>query len=421
MRGRQTEARAASPWGRRAAVLAVAVAVAFLAAYWRLRAPAPPFSADRAGGHGAPVSGGDAMQPLPPLGAGTPPPRECDDGAQRRDGQPDEIARRERASARALDAVAAELAAHPAAADRALAELVRFVNSLSAATEKMTQQDPPCARDPTCAAAQDAALAQAARPHRDALADIAAGSNDAGAYALAYMTCNMGYPAGDPGKCAQVSARQWAQIEPDNAQPWLFVASEAAQHEAPAQVADALFRASQARRNDLHWDLFAHLLDSEALQGQSGEVRSDVTRTIMAMAVGGRFAPLSPVLSHCTAAALTDPNRRQVCEDLARLLTERSDTLAALAVGTALGERLGWPAARLESLRDWRAAFDYLASERAGADSFSCESQAKQREWFNQTLRNGELGALRRAVAASGQTAARLARQRREAAGNTGP
>ncbi len=400
---------------RRAGILGLAAAIALVAGYRSLRAPDSPVPADHAAGAATAAPG-----PAPSaMRSANPPPVECAEDSDRHNAEPAVIAGRERASARVLDAMAAAFADHPDAADRALAAFVRYANSPGMAHEQFARGNPQCANDPACGPAEDAAVAQAARPYRDALADIAAVSNDAAAYALAVMACDTGYPAREPGECAQISARQWARIEPDNAQPWLYLASEADGQETPAQVAEALYRAAQAPRSDLHWERFARLLDSEFLRGQSAEVRTDVTRTVMAMAVAGRFAPLSAVLSHCTATTLADSNRRQVCDDLARLLTERSDTLVALAVGTALGERLGWSPARLEALRDRRSAFDQLMSERVGADSFRCESQASQREWFAQTLRYGELGALRRAIAASGRTESWFAQQRRAAVAQT--
>jgi len=397
------------------AALVVAVATAGAAGYWyfvrsapagALRADAPMLGADP-GDAGLLVS---ALRWPGARNAG-----DCDSGASRRDADPQSVARRDRATTKALDAIAAELAASALPADHALGLYVQMAAAAVDIHAQFARQNPQCAQDPSCGTREDAALLQGARPYLDGLAAAAAANNDPAAYGLAYLSCT-GTDAAAAGACAQISARQWAQIEPQNALPWLFVAGEAGRQLQAPLVADAVFRASRAQGIDSHWHLYAKLLSAGALQGQGADVRNDVALAAMGMAAATRFAPYQPVFSYCAGDALADPNRRQVCDDLANVLTERSDTSTALQVGTRLGERLGWPAPRLDELRARRDAYYQLAFDRIGSDPDSCASLERQRAWIAETLDYGETGAARRALAASGQTTAQLAGRRRVAA-----
>lgn len=394
----------------------LAIAIAIGLGYRVLRAPARPAEERRVQQipSGTPDTG--SLPPLPLLRPQDRARVDCDHGAAARDPDPDAATRRERPSARVLDAIAAELAGRAEPAERALGVYLQLVNGMGDVHARFAQNNPQCTQEPSCGPLEDAAVAQATRPYLDALVHIAVTGKDAGAYQIAFLACNSADAAGASGGCAQLSARQWAQLEPENAQPWLFIAGEAARQSQPSLVAEALYRASQAPRDDSHWNLYAKMLDASALQGQGADVRTDVTFAAFGMTIAGHFAPFQPVFSYCAADALADPNRRQVCDDLAHLFAERSDTLIGMVVAIKLGERLGWPAVRLDEMRDARDAASQLAAERVGSDPESCASQERQREFIVQMLAHGEMGALRRLLAASGQTPAQLARRHRAAA-----
>lgn len=343
-------------------------------------------------------------------------PIDCDTSAQVREPEPEAIARRDEALARMLDAIAAELAGSAAVRDRALGLYIQSMNGAGKVQAQFAQENPQCDQDPSCGAREDAAMAQARAPMLDALATLATSSNDADAYGLAFLACPPRDDARLSGACAQISARQWARIEPQNALPWLFVAGEAAHAAQGPLVADALYQASQATRSDSHWSVFAKVLDAAALQGQSVDVRNDAATAAMGMALATRFAQMQPVLVYCTADAVDDPNRHQTCDALAHLLTERSDTAVSLLVGTRVAERLGWSRARIEQLEELRDAYLQIASDRFGTVPASCTALEQRRAWIAQTLSHGEIAAAQSAIADSGQTAARWASRRRAAA-----
>jgi hypothetical protein len=404
---------------RRVAAVGATILIALLIGYWQCVQPAARTEVRAAS---APLVArhfdrGDLFAALPPR-SGKPRPTDCESGAPTLDTAPDAVGRRERAAAGSLAAIAEELAGSASAADRALAQFVRMRSAVAAAHDAFAQRNPQCEQDPSCGPREDDAVLQSVRGHLDALARIASEGSDAGAYGLAFLACSGVDSPGGTDPCAQLSARQWAQIEPHNALPWLFVATEAARQSQASLVADAYFHAAQAQHIDSHWGLFATALDARAVRGQGVVIRNDIALAVMDMAAAMRYPPFQPVFAYCDVDALADTNRRQVCDDLANLMTERSDTTTALVVGTQIGARLGWPASRLEDLVARRDAYRQLAFENMDGDIDTCAALERQRGWIGDAMAHGEIGAAQRALAASGQTKAQLAQreQRRHAA-----
>jgi hypothetical protein len=71
-------------------------------------------------------------------------------------------------------------------------------------------------RDP-----REAALGLYLQGSTEVLVKLASGSREPQVYAFAFLSC--GYRT--DGACALLSAERWAEIEPDNAVPWLLIAS----------------------------------------------------------------------------------------------------------------------------------------------------------------------------------------------------
>ena len=400
---------------RAMAVAATLVAILGLVGYSALHLSSVPNAVQDT----ADATGPLPINPRPPSvlrpGNGDRRPIDCDAITPAREPEPEANARREAALASMLDAIAAELANSAAVRDRALGLYIQLSNGGGKVHAQFAQQNPQCDQDPSCGAREDAAVAQARAPTLDALATLATASNDADAYGLAFLACPARDDARLSGACAQISARQWARIEPQNALPWLFVAGEAAHAAQAPLVADALYQASQATRSDSHWSVFAKVLDAAALQGQGVDVRNDVAMAALGMALATRFAQMQPVLAYCTADAVADPNRHQTCDALAHLLTERSDTAVSLLVGTRMAERLGWSRARVAQLEELRDAYLQIGSDRYGPDPASCTALEQRRAWIARTLSHGEIAAAQGAIADSGQTAAQWASRRRAA------
>jgi len=88
---------------------------------------------------------------------------------------------------------------------------------------------------------------------RDALVQLAVGTHDPTVYAIAVRACNA-YLDPVMGACEQISLREWARIDADNATPWLLLAGAARAKNNPAAEADAFNQAAKARRIDSYYD-----------------------------------------------------------------------------------------------------------------------------------------------------------------------
>jgi hypothetical protein len=245
------------------------------------------------------------------------------------------------------------------------------------------------------------------------LAQLAHDSRDPMVYALALAACQQRTDKPSPGACQLLSPEQWTAIEPDNAVPWLHLAGVTR-----TDPREALFRAAHATRVSAHWGT----LHTQVMTAQPGNAapldRLAMSGDALAIAIAQPLPPYAVPLKYCDAAAVRDVNRRQQCDALAELLATRGESLVDLAVARAFGERLGWPAERLQALRDERDALSLVQQAQTDSrDLFSCAAIDRQTAWFGEIARRGELGALRQALRRSGRgVEAWAAQARRERA-----
>lgn len=236
---------------------------------------------------------------------------------------------------------------------------------------------------------------------RDALARRASTATDPRVYALAFQTCSR---APEQGACAMLSAARWAQLDAGNAMPWLFMLDEATRRNDEAAVADALFHIASAQRfEDRQFAAFgaihAHIgsldIDLPAALGVSVEAISMAAAQSMT---------IQPLVQACRIPAIGDANRRQVCEGVAEVMAERSDSLLLRQVGVAMGRRLGWPEQRTDAmtgeLREW------TQSQSASIESFSdsCSGLTKLLAGFDRQASLGEVGVMHDWAATTGRS-----------------
>ena len=311
---------------------------------------------------------------------------------------------------RALARAATQLVASDDAYDQAIGLFAQGIQAATYATDEY-QARHACERDVSRCDDELQAVARAAHaPFSQRLAQLALSTRDARVYALAVYGCK---PLGSvqPGApaCSQLSWAQWAQIEPDNATPWLYEASAADERKDTQARDEALFRASNAKVLRLHDEAPMRLSDPRLLQ-----VNDPVTTALAYVDLIGIWAalpaPLFAVVQPCGPGL--DAARRQLCSDLAVVLTERSTTLLAIALGARIGERAGWPRERVAAARERVDAINQLSAETADlSDFYSCEAIERTNRRLNDFFRYGEVAALERQVQASGRSAATLAKQ----------
>jgi hypothetical protein len=99
---------------------------------------------------------------------------------------------------------------------------------------------------------------------------------------------------------------------------------------------------------------------------------------------------------------------------LAELFVAHAGNLLDLGIGSALGERLGWPADRVQDLKLLRDAILEVENEavpQAPQTQWSCDGVSRLNAWMRERRQLGELGVGRRGVAESGESIAELARK----------
>jgi hypothetical protein len=252
--------------------------------------------------------------------------------------------------------------------------------------------------------------------HREALARMALVTDDAQVYAWAFRSCRRA-SAESPGACMQVSAAQWARLDPENAEPWLEAAGEARRHKDEIALDDAMYHVAAAERHQSGWQALAAIVIEHAPQDEPSMIGTEMTVTQAVGLEAAQRDPLHGVGEYCSVKAIGDANRRDTCERIATVLAERSTTLIARSMGMAMGRRLGWTAERLNALADQRDA-EWMVTRLKGADpaqsdSASCAGIRTNIERVRAVAEFGEIETLRRDVEASGRSVAKLAAESR--------
>jgi len=295
--------------------------------------------------------------------------------------------------------------------ERAVAMYMQRGTAWIRALEEHRAANPGCDQNPTCSA-QGMQLARAASLRvSQAFAKEGLATLDGKFYAIAYYACNRGVEGQvTTGDCAQYSAARWAQLEPQNATPWLMLAGAAQSRKDAAARDEALRRASKATYSDYHIGSLFQLADHPAIRAQDSATRLAVMLRLTGLWAAFASPPLHTITQACAAPAMADAELRQMCSDLARVFTENGADLLQFSVGTSIGERAGWPPERVAALRERLDAVKLVTST-IPDDMWSCESMRKWESRVEGMLKHGELWSAERMVAATGRSTAELARE----------
>lgn len=228
-----------------------------------------------------------------------------------------------------------------------------------------------------------------------AAAEQARLSAEPSVYRLALQACLQPGAGPRTPSCEQLSAQRWAQLEPDNALPWLLLGQEAQARGDRSGLEQALYRAAHADRlvpapGQLSTAVADRLpADAEPL------ARGGLLMELMAREFSGALNGISLVPLVCTAQTLRDANRRQVCQSLARLLLGQGRSLMELGLGLAVAERLGLPATDLPVTRaQLEAALRQQEQLNPPDELLSCRGLSRLERWLREVGRVGEWRAL---------------------------
>jgi len=237
--------------------------------------------------------------------------------------------------------------------------------------------------------ARESALGLYLQGSTDRLAELASGSRDPQVYALAFLSCRYG----TGGACALVSAEQWADIEPDNAAPWLLIANST--HNDVARY-EAIYRASAAQRFEAHLPNFLGLLQLPDIRDQAPQTRSVLAEDLFAMQMILPTQPYSSFFRFCNFPSVAEASRIAVCNDLAKLFLERDRTMIGFGVGVKLAQSADWSPDLVNALRERKAAYQAAVtaavSQETDKPHSDCEEQAAFERWAADYARLGDRG-----------------------------
>jgi len=249
---------------------------------------------------------------------------------------------------------------------------------------------------------------------RDELVQLAVGTKDPAAFALAYTKCIKGFEdfASD-GACPQLSIDDWTRADADNAVPWLQLAAKARRENDAAAEAAAFAQAAQAHRYETYnWSLF-----SFAQSAMPNDLTAADRWILTTQIIGVEAAmpmPYLPLSQYCSRDAVADAAVHKQCNALAELMVNKGRTLLEFAMGKSLGARVGWPAERVDKMtQELHASMQALQQMNASdpQQEWSCDSVARGNAFMSQWDELGERGLARQAIERSGETIAVLSRK----------
>jgi hypothetical protein len=241
--------------------------------------------------------------------------------------------------------------------------------------------------------------------NRDELVQLASGSSDAAVYAMALWACRTTTEGADPA-CGRLSLERWAAMDPDNAMPWLALATKARARGDAAAESVAFRHAAQTHRSDGYSDYLLRSAESAIPADATALVRSFLFIEVNGVEAAMLF-PYNILSTHCSDAALADDRVRTECGALAEVLVSHGETLIEPGIGANLGARLGWPPERVAALSMHHKALlqaETLAAPAGNDDLWTCRSVALLNDWMHRRGQLGNAGAAEEVLRSSGET-----------------
>jgi hypothetical protein len=200
----------------------------------------------------------------------------------------------------------------------------------------------------------------------------------------------------DDAPCKAEAAGRWLRAEPDNALAWAHAID---QKSSPAALAEARAGMLKASRAAVHSGAFV----GAALVSMPADIPPYVQQWLLkeakAVEMSDARLPLSPLALLCPVP--TDDTTRQQCDSIARLLVDRSDSLATHWSGLGLGKHMGWPAAEVATRTEAAQGLVAVFSATQSLQGESCEGTKAIKSWMTGLAEKGELAWLRERTSAT--------------------
>lgn len=176
-------------------------------------------------------------------------------------------------------------------------------------------------------------------PINNNLVLLATETGDPAIYSLAIGQCRTGTETNDmaSGPCQGLSWEHWADIDPDNGMPWLWIAAKADRAGDQQAVEEALGKAASASRIEAYGSALSTVALG-ALPGDAAPLEKAVAGAdvISVLRVG---TPME-IISLCSATAIHVTRRKQECSAIAETLAKQGSNLMLAAI---LADQLGFP------------------------------------------------------------------------------
>lgn len=255
------------------------------------------------------------------------------------------------------------------------------------------------------------APAPALQAIHQALATLARNSRDPWVYATVFtqVCAGMPPPMGAGALCEGLTAQGWAERDPDNAAPWMWLAQAAAeQRDAAAEHAAWAAAAERAAHRPYFATSHAVLQAQAAFREQPAPVRFVLNAEGWGYSAAMPIPYPMPFRRHCAAEQLAAPERRAVCESLVKHLSSDNAVLSehflAARVAEGLAAQGALPQREAQRLADERVALQMAHSAHFSPEQLlSCRGMAFMRRYEDDLAASGEVGAMRRVLAGTGQ------------------
>ena len=249
---------------------------------------------------------------------------------------------------------------------------------------------------------------------RNEVVQLAAGSGDPAVYALALSMCSTAAADDADSACRELSLQRWAQIDPDNAVPWLLLAGKAHSRHDSATEAEAFAHAATAHKINSYSDSVYTFAEPELPQDVTPLERSYLATEVIGVEAAIGLPQYSVASQHCSTIAMQDSTVQQQCRSLAELLVTKGTNLLDLGLGKTIGARAGWPSERVKDLVLEQRALMQSIMQQVPSDEdniWTCDAVSHANAYMTQRVRLGEIGAARDALERSGESVEELAQK----------
>lgn len=222
------------------------------------------------------------------------------------------------------------------------------------------------------------------RSSGQALAEVAQTSADPVLAMWALQTCHRSQ------NCNTAIAQHWADLEPDNLVPWMWMMQLA-----PANRQDEIF--SRMGSGLRHLSRPTALL-AVVLEAMPASLPPYLQAEIWVRMIGVELAMpgpgYNPLLARCPEKMPADGEPYRRCAAIGRAMVESSDTALGVALGLRLAERTYLSKLEAKAQREALNSISQTPNKMFDEKQpMSCESVRRLREWSELRARQGELGA----------------------------